>query len=131
MKANKRLLLVNKVNDGGKVQPREILLEGGMLKIIQKKNKVKRELYYQDITRISFTFNSETPEFLIHNKFGDLRFSHNKDSCDPTYDLILNLRHLKDFFEDWNKYHDIGFYSLDVEILELYHNKKKSYKKRK
>jgi len=80
---------------------------------------------YSNITRVSFTSCSDTPEFVIHNNYGDLRFCYDKKSSDPNRDLLIKLKYLKDFFENWRPDHNIQFFSLLLPDLSIYHNTKK------
>ncbi len=78
--------------------------------VIKGKKSEKRSVPFEDVTGVSYTFRSETPEFVIHNRTGDLRFKCEYNESDPDGDLLLKLRYLREYFDLWNSNHQIPFF---------------------
>ncbi|CAI2364409.1 unnamed protein product [Moneuplotes crassus] len=120
---------VIKVNDKGKSQRRKLRFTEDKMIVIKNKKNERRRTSYRDITGVSFTAASHTPQFVIHNKEGDLRFECEYNEDDPQSDLLVKLRYIHEFLLQWDPSHNVSFFSVKMSDLKIYHNTKKAYKR--
>jgi hypothetical protein len=115
---------ITKVNDYNKPQTRILQFRDEGIAAMKGK-KTQRFIGYEEVIGITFNLCEDNHEFVIHNPTGDLRYR-----CESEEDLRMKLNYLKDHFEDYLTDRAIPFYSVEVSNLLMFHNVKKTYKKK-
>jgi len=113
---------LRKINDHGRAQKRTLQLRYDKI-VAMNRGKPKRAIRYEDISGITFNIESRTPEFILHNPTGDLRYKW-KDEFQRKIILMHFLDHAT---ASYNKELKKKFYCVKLEDLKPYQNTKIDY----